>query len=161
MFNIFKKQENLTSNVITDIRYNKKYKEYEGKAYIKCFNEIFYVSFKTGIDYAEKCINSLNDDLYDDIRNALINLCNEEVKDYLDDETYSSLYKLNKEQIMDHISDLSILIDESREDEMGYCITGNCDWNEEHGFIIVICNNEIKYVGENDNLYSPWDNYND
>ncbi len=160
MFNIFKNKEKLTSNIITNINYNKKFEQYEGKAYIKNFNETFDVSFKTDVDYAEKCIDSLNDNSYDDICNSLINLCNEEVKDYLDNETYASLYKLSKDQIMKHVYDLSIIIEEPRENQIGYCIAGNCDWNEEHGFIIVICDNKIKYVGEHDNLYSPWDNYN-
>lgn len=159
MFGIFKKHQKLTSSVIDDIKYNKKFEEYEGKAYVKSFNLTLEVTFKTSIDYAEKCINSLSEEIYDKIRDSLINLCNEEVEDYLDDEIYSSLYKLNKNQIMNHVSDLSIIIDESREDQIGYCISGNCEWNEEHGFIIVICDNKIKYVGEHDNLYSPWDKY--
>ena len=57
MFNIFKNKEKLTSNVITNINYNKKFEQYEGKAYIKNFNETFDVSFKTDVDYAEKCID--------------------------------------------------------------------------------------------------------
>jgi len=99
--------------------------------------------------------------MYDNIRNVLINLCNESIKDYLEYEEYASLYKLNINQIMEHVHDLSLLIEESREDQIGYCICGNCDWDEEHGFILVICDNKIKYTGEHDNNYSPWDNYDD
>ena len=158
MFNIFKKK--LTSSIISNIKYNKKLEEYEGKSFINSFNKTFNVSFKTDIEYAEKCIKSINNKLYDEILEALIKLCNDEVKNYLDQEVYASLYNLNKEQIMNHVSDIELLISEAKENEIGYCIAGNCEWNEEHGFIIVILNNKIKYVGEHDNLYSPWDNYN-
>ena len=161
MFDIFSNKQKLTSDIINEIQYNKNNKEYEGKSFIKIFNQTGVVRFTTNIEYAEKCINSLNNkELYDEACNRLIKLCNDEVKNYLDNDEYAALYNLTKEQILSHVSDLSILIDECREDSIGYCITGNCDWNEEHGFIIVICDNKIKYIGENDNLYSPWENYN-
>ena len=161
LLDLFKKNDaNLISDIIQDIKYNNKFKEYEGKTFIDIFNRSFEVNFTTSVDYAEKCINSLsNKKLYDDICNSLVKLCNEEVKHYLDEEEYASLYKLPREQILFHVSDLSIIIDDFREDSIGYCIAGNCDWNEEHGFIVVICNNEIKHIGEHDNIYNPWDEY--
>ena len=167
MFNIFRNKDtqNITSSVISNLKYNKKLKQFEGISTIEKFEEKIDVCIDSDVNiaYAENCITSLNEalneKLFNNICESLIKLCDFEVKDYLETKEFACLYKLNRNQILKHIHELTLYISNPKDNKIGYVIYGNCDWNEEDGFIVVIYDNIIKFVGEHGNIYSPWDEY--
>ena len=155
------KRNTITSNVINNLKYDKKSELYEGKSYINKFNTECDVTIEGAtIEYAEKCINYLNnemsEELFDNILEYLCKYCNYYVENYQDDVIP---FKIYGKEILDYISDIAIHIYKPETDTIGFVIAGNCAWEIESGFAIVINDNKVKYVGEYGNLYNPWDEY--
>ena len=167
MFNFLKnkqkpKAENLNNkyNCFTDFVFDKKYNEFRGDFFVEKFDQNCEVSFESDVSkiYAKKCIDYLKyipDEIFTKICNLLIS----------DFNYYKSMYPENdfpenitEKEIINYISDLSMLIyNHPQQDIIGFCLCGNCIWNEEHGFIIVINNDKVVHYGENDNIYYPWE----
>ena len=120
------------------------------------------------VEYAEKCVeamNSMPEDLIGTICRAAKRYC----LDFLDavggaeengieltvqvDENTPSLEMLN-------CFDVGALIVDTPKDSsrIGYQLSGNCDWEEEHGIEIVILDNKLVYLGEF-NGESPWSDH--
>lgn len=150
-----------TSNVISNIKHDKNCEWYEGTAYINKFDKECIITIDDAtIEYAEKCINYINNEmstkLFNDICASLIRYCNYCINW---DSDINLPKNIKGTDILKYISDIQILIQAPMEDTIGFDIAGNCEWEEEHGFAIVINDNKIKYVGEHGNIYSPWDEY--
>ena len=152
-----------TNSVINNLKYDKKYQLYEGTTSIDFFNEDCDVTIKGAtIEYAEKCVNFLNkemsDELFDELIKYLCQYCNFFVENY--PEGNAVPFGMYDRDVLDYVSAVTINISSPKTDTIGFVITGECAWNIESGFAIVINDNEIKYVGENEKTYDPWDKYN-
>ncbi|MBQ6293938.1 MAG: hypothetical protein IJK77_08730 [Lachnospiraceae bacterium] len=138
-----------------------------GKAYCRLWDKEIDVDLydDASIEYAEKCVeamNSMSDDLIDANCRAAKKYCIE----FLDDIGGAS----------ENDIDLTVLIDENtppREllkcfeigslsvetpkdpSRIGYQLSGNCDWEEEHGIEIDILDGKLVYLGEFAGE-SPW-----
>ena len=139
MFNFLKNKQkqkveklNNKYNCFTDFVFDKKYNEFRGDFFVEKFDQNCVVSFESDVSkiYAKNCIDYLK---------------------YIPDEIFTKICNLL-------ISDLSMLIyNHPQQDIIGFCLCGNCVWNEEHGLIIVINNDKVVHYGENDNIYYPWE----
>jgi len=139
----------------------------EGKVYCKLWDTEIDVDVYDDVplDYVEKCVkamNSMPEDLIDAICRAAKKYCIE----FLDaiggasengieltvpiDENTPPLDMLKCFEIGSLIVDVPK--DSSR---AGYQLSGNCDWEEEHGIEIVILDNKLVYLGEYTGE-SPW-----
>ena len=125
-------------------------------------------------EYAEKCVaqyNKLNENqkLLDDIQEKLarfmLYMYDEwEAMDIYDDiasETKKAVEAYNLgEQLITFLSNLRLYVElpmeETEEDEIGYCIEADCPWEPEHQCSIIIRGDEVKYVGPSEGN-TPWD----
>lgn len=132
----------------------------EGKAYCRLWDTLIDVDLygDVSIEYAEKCVkamNSMPDELIDAICQTAKNYCLE----FLDaiggaeendieltipvDEGTPALEMLK-------CFDIGTLAVETPKDpsRIGYQLSGNCDWEQEHGIEIVILDGKLLYLGE-------------
>ncbi|MBQ6217616.1 MAG: hypothetical protein IJK53_09570 [Erysipelotrichaceae bacterium] len=132
----------------------------EGKAYCKFWNTMVDVDMydDTSVEYAEKCVeamNSMPEELVENICQAAKKYCLE----FLDaiggaeendielaipvDEDTPALEMLK-------CFDIGTLAVETPKDpsRIGYQLSGNCDWEQEHGIEIVILDDKLLYLGE-------------
>lgn len=139
----------------------------EGKVYCKLSDTEIDVDLygDVPIEYAEKCaeaMNSMSEDLVDAICCAAKQYCLE----YLDAVGGAELNEINltipvnentPPREMLKCFDISALIIDVPKDpsRTGYQLSGNCDWEEEHGIEIVILDDRLVYLGEFTDE-SPW-----
>ena len=161
MFNIFKKKDNniIESTTINNLQYNKEYNQYTGTSYINKFNKECNITIESNdIEYAEKCIKFINNEesntIFEAIYESLVLYC----KSYLEEYNDINIPKdISGKDILNYLSEETICIFDNKDNKIGFNITGNCTWEEEHGFIIVVNDEKVKYVGEHGNLYYPWE----
>ncbi len=139
----------------------------EGRVYCKLSDTEIDVDLygDVPIEYAEKCaeaMNSMSEDLVDAICRAAKQYCLE----YLDAVGGAELNEINLTIPVNENTpplemlkcfDISALIIDVPKDpsRTGYQLSGNCDWEEEHGIEIVILDDRLVYLGEFTDE-SPW-----
>ena len=139
----------------------------EGKVYCKLWDKEIDVDLYDDVplEYAEKCaeaMNSMSDDLIDAICRAAKKYC----LDFLDavggaEENEIDLTIPVNENTppleMLKCFEVGSLIVDAPEDSsrIGYQLSGNCDWEEEHGIEIVVLDGKLVYLGEFADE-SPW-----
>ena len=142
----------------------------EGKAYCKLWDTEIDVDLydDAPIEYAEKCVEAMNampDELIDEICRAAKRYCLE----FLDDIGGAELNDIVLTVPIDENTppremlkccDVGNLIVSVPKDpsRTGYQLSGNCDWEEEHGIEIVILDDKLVYLGEFADE-SPWDDH--
>ncbi len=139
----------------------------EGKVYCKLWDTEIDVALydeEVSIEYAEKCaeaMNSMSDDLIDAICRAAKKYCLE----FLDAIGGASMNEIELTVPVDENTPplemlkcfYCTLIVDAPEDpsRIGYQLSGNCDWEEEHGIEIDILDGRLVYLGEYCGE-SPW-----
>ena len=146
----------------------------EGKVYCKLWDTEIDVALydeDVTVEYAEKCaeaMNSMSDELIDAICRAAKKFCIE-FKDDIDDEWREEIEQKMSVQVDEDTLPLEMLkcfycalIVEAPEDpsRIGYQLSGNCDWEEEHGIEIDILDGKLVYLSEYAGQ-SPWDDHSD
>lgn len=143
----------------------------EGKAYCRLWNKEIDVDLYDDdipLDYAEKCVNAMNampQELVDTICRAAKQYCLE----YLDAvggaeangiELTVPVNENTPPREMLKCFEAGSMIVSVPEDpsKIGYQLSGNCDWEEEHGIEIVILDDKLVYLGEFADE-SPWDDH--
>lgn len=161
--------------MITDIQYKPLGKDSvyrEGKVYCKLWDSEIDVALydeEVTIEYAEKCaeaMNSMSDDLIDTICRAAKRYCIE----FLEEIGGAELNEINMTIQVDEDTPprdmlkcfYCALIVDAPEDpsRIGYQLSGNCDWEEEHGIEIDILDGKLVYLSEYAGQ-SPWDDHSD
>ena len=144
----------------------------EGRAYCRlCDKEIEVDLYDdVPIEYAEKCVEAMNampEELVDDICRAAKRYCLE----FLDAVGGAELNDIELTVPVDENTpvremlkcfEVGTLIVSAPQDpaRTGYQLSGNCDWEEEHGIEIVILDNRLVYLGEFSGV-SPWEDHTD
>ena len=144
----------------------------EGKVYCKLWDTEIDVALydeEVSIEYAEKCaeaMNSMSDDLIDAICRAAKKYCLE----FLDAIGGASMNEIELTVPVDENTPplemlkcfYCALIVDAPEDpsRIGYQLSGNCDWEEEHGIEIDILDGKLVYLSEYAGQ-SPWDDHSD
>lgn len=139
----------------------------EGRVYCKLSDTEIDVDLygDVPIEYAEKCaeaMNSMSEELVDAICCAAKKYCLE----YLDAVGGAELNEINLAIPVNENTpplemlkcfDIGTLIIDVPKDpsRTGYQLSGNCDWEEEHGIEIVILDDRLVYLGEFTDE-SPW-----
>lgn len=139
----------------------------EGKVYCKLWDAEIDVALydeEVSIEYAEKCaeaMNSMSDDLIDAICRAAKKYCLE----FLDAIGGASMNEIELTVPVDENTPplemlkcfYCALIVDAPEDpsRIGYQLSGNCDWEEEHGIEIDILDGKLVFLGEYSGE-SPW-----
>ncbi len=139
----------------------------EGKVYCKPWDKEIDVDMygDVEIEYAQKCaeaMNSMPDELMDAICRAAKKYCIE----FLDDIGGAELNEIEMTIPVDEDTppremlkcfEVGTLAVETPEDpsRIGYQLSGNCDWEEEHGIEIDILDDKLVYLGEYTGE-SPW-----
>ncbi|MCR5450029.1 MAG: hypothetical protein K6F23_11635 [Solobacterium sp.] len=142
----------------------------EGRVYCKLWDTEIDAGLYDGvpIEYAEKCaeaMNSMPEELIDAICRAAKKYCIE----FLDEIGGASLNEISLTVPVDEDTpplemlkcfQAGSLIVSAPEDpsRTGYQLSGNCDWEEEHGIEIVILDSKLVYLGEFADE-SPWDDH--
>ena len=161
--------------MITDIQYKPLGKDSvyrEGKVYCKLWDTEIDVALydeEVTIEYAEKCaeaMNSMSDELVDAICRAAKQYC----LGFLDEIGGASLNDIDLTVPVDENTPpldmlkcfYCALIVDAPEDpsRIGYQLSGNCDWEEEHGIEIDILDGRLVYLSEYSGQ-SPWDDHSD
>ena len=139
----------------------------EGTVYCKLSNSNIDVDLydDVSIEYAEKCaeaMNSMPDELIDVICRAAKRYCLEFLDaiggaEENDIDLTVSVDENTPPLDMLKCFDIGTLIISVPEDptRIGYQLSGNCDWEEEHGIEIVILDDKLVYLGEFSGE-SPW-----
>ena len=139
----------------------------EGTVYCKLSNSNIDVHLHddVSIEYAEKCaeaMNSMPDELIDVICRAAKRYCLEFLDaiggaEENDIDLTVSVDENTPPLDMLKCFDIGTLIVSVPEDptRIGYQLSGNCDWEEEHGIEIVILDDKLVYLGEFSGE-SPW-----
>lgn len=139
----------------------------EGRAYCKLSGTDIDVDLydDAPIEYAEKCVeamNSMPDELIDEICRAAKKYCLE----FLDEIGGAELNEIEltvpvdedtpPAEILKCIEIGSLIVEVPKDpSRIGYQLSGNCDWEEEHGIEIVILDDKLVYLGEFSGV-SPW-----
>ena len=142
----------------------------EGKVYCKPWDTEINIDLygDDPLEYAEKCVEAMNampDELIDAICRAAKRYCLE----FLDDIGGAELNDIVLTVPIDENTppremlkcfDVGNLIVSVPKDpsRTGYQLSGNCDWEEEHGIEIVILDDKLVYLGEFADE-SPWDDH--
>ena len=142
----------------------------EGRAYCRlCDTEIDVELYDdVPIEYAEKCVEAMNampEELIDDICRAAKRYCLE----FLDAVGGAELNDIELTVPVDENTpvremlkcfEVGTLIVSAPQDpaRTGYQLSGNCDWEEEHGIEIVILDDKLVYLGEFTGE-SPWEDH--
>lgn len=142
----------------------------EGKVYCKLWDKDIDVDLYDDVplDYVEKCAEAMNampDELIDAICRAAKRYC----LDFLDDVGGAELNDIELTAPIDentHPREMlkcfevgSLIVDVPKDNSrIGYQLSGNCDWEEEHGIEIVILDDRLVYLGEYTGE-SPWDDH--
>ena len=140
----------------------------EGKVYCKLSDTEIDVDLydDAPIEYAEKCavaMNAMSDELIDAICRAAKKYCIE----FLDAVGGAELNDIDLTLPVDENTppaemlkcfEIGSLIVDVPQDpsRIGYQLSGNCDWEEEHGIEIVVLDGRLIYLGEFSGV-SPWD----
>lgn len=140
----------------------------KGKAYCKLSDTEIDVDIydDVEIEYVEKCVdamNSMSDELVDAICRAAKKYC----LDFLDEIGGAELNEIDLTIPVDENTpslellkcfDIGSLSTDVPKDssKIGYSLSGNCDWEEEHGIEIVILDGKLVYLGEFSGVL-PWE----
>lgn len=136
---------------------------------------IFIDEAEGGVDvaYAKRCVSALHS-MKEETIDSLCDWCLRYYRFMLGEwEDFSSIYSsivdaIAKEipediagrDILAHVHPHSMHVLEKKDDRVGYSIKCECVWEPEHGLLIVILEDEVRYVGPFDDL-SPWDDFGD
>ena len=146
----------------------------EGKVYCKLWNKEIDVSIydeDVTIEYAERCVeamNSMSDDLVEAICLAAKKFCIEFMNE-IDDEWREEIERKMVVKVDEDTPPLEMLKcfscalvvgDPEDPSQVGYQLSGNCDWEEEHGIEIDILDGKLVYLSEYSGQ-SPWDDHSD
>ena len=146
----------------------------EGKVYCKLWDSEIDVALydeEVTLEYAEKCaeaMNSMPDELIDAICRAAKRFCIEfmdEISDEWREEIEQKMdVKVNEDtpplEMLKCFS-VALIVDAPRDpSRIGYELSGNCDWEEEHGIEIDILDNKLVYLSAYNGV-SPWDDHSD
>ena len=140
----------------------------EGKVYCKLWEEEIDVGLyddDVSIEYAEKCaeaMNSMPDELIETICRAAKRYC----LGFLDEIGGASANGIHLTVPVDENTPpremlkcfyCALIVDPPEDpSRIGYQLSGNCDWEEEHGIEIDILDDKLVYLGEFIG-HSPWD----
>ena len=144
----------------------------EGKAYCRLMDKDIDVDVydDVSLDYVEKCaeaMNSMSEDLVDAICRAAKKYCLDFLEDIggaeLNDITLTVPVDENTppREMLKCFDVGSLIVDVPKDgSRVGYQLSGNCDWEEEHGIEIVILDDRLVYLGEFSGV-SPWEDHSD
>ena len=141
----------------------------EGKVYCKLWDTEIDVDVYEDVplDYVEKCaetMNSMPEELTDAICRAAKKYCIEfmdEISDEWREEIEQKMGVTVNEntppmEMLKYFSVGTVVVDVPEDpSRVGYQLSGNCDWEEEHGMEIVILDDKLVYLGEFTGE-SPW-----
>ena len=125
------------------------------------------------VEYAEKCVKdffSLSDEAIDFICRSVKAFClknaeecesNGYLEDFLNDLTIPVYKDTSAADVMKCVGIQGIHVPKPKnESEIGYCIGAWCDWDPEHGLLIIMLNGKPVCVGNSDYMFcSPWDEF--
>jgi len=142
----------------------------EGRVYCKLWDTEIDVDLYDDVplEYAEKCaeaMNSMSEDLIDAICRAAKKYC----IDFLDAIGGASLNEIDltipvdentpPQEMLKCFEAGSLIVDVPEDpSRIGYQLSGNCDWEEEHGIEIDILDGKLVYLGEYAGE-SPWSDH--
>ncbi|MDE6591883.1 MAG: hypothetical protein K2K57_02315 [Oscillospiraceae bacterium] len=117
------------------------------------------------VEYAEKCaraMNSLSDETLDIICRAAKKYCLWMASfGSLDDEWYDMKVPIYEDtparEILKNVC-LDLVVEKPEDNSIGYCLSGSCGWEPEHGIEIEIKDNKVLYVGAYEG-HSAWDDF--
>lgn len=138
----------------------------EGFTRWELFDKEIDVTIEEGVDiaYAEKCAEALNN-----LSEKTINLIWKAAKKYCLhvieicgdewDEWNEMSFKVTEdtpaEKIKSEIFPSGLIVDEPKDERVGFCIGCNCSWESEHGLEIAILDGKLVYLGAFEGR-SPW-----
>ena len=110
------------------------------------------IDFDVDMAYAEACAKHavhLQDhpEFTDCLYKKMISYC-EMYRDCFDDEGIEIPAGIEGSGIMKYINLEGLIISAPEGEGVAYTLYGDCEWEEEHGIEISICNNRVGYVGE-------------
>lgn len=139
----------------------------EGKVYCRLWDTEIDADLydDVEIEYAEKCANAMNE-MPDELIDAICRAAKKYCLEFLDEIGGAELNEIDMTIPVDENTppiemlkcfDVGSLIVEVPEDptRIGYQLSGNCDWEEEHGIEIVVLDGKLVYLGEFSGV-SPW-----
>lgn len=129
------------------------------KTEFKLFNTEIKVFTGNNIskEYINKCIehlNNLSEEVLSKLCQGTINFCND-YRDVITEENVDIPESIKDKEILKYIHPNSIVIEEEKENSIGYVVEFNCDWETEHGMAWSIRDNNAVYVGMY-NVIDPW-----
>ena len=134
--------------------------EIEGEVFFSLFDKYigFFTERTVGLDYVKRCaecLNSMNEEVIEDLCSASIRYCNEVLK--LNDE--QSMKFENPQDILKLIYPARLIVPYPENDyEPIIHLELNCEWEKEHGLEWIVRDNKVLYVSS----YSgedPWRNF--
>ena len=123
-------------------------------------------------DYIAICIkhfNSLAKPVVDTIRHRLTKYCQFMFESWQEMGIYEKVLSNIESKmaccntsfdIFHHIQLQTMVIETPKQSVPAYSLSGNCDWEPEHGFEIIIKDNDVLYVGQ-PTMIGPWGNAED
>jgi hypothetical protein len=139
----------------------------EGKVFCKPWDTEIDVDMygDVEIEYAQKCAEAMNS-MPDELMNAICRAAKKYCIEFLDDIGGAELNEIEMTIPVDEDTppremlkcfEVGTLAVETPEDpsRIGYQLSGNCDWEEEHGIEIDILDDKLVYLGEYTGE-SPW-----
>ena len=146
----------------------------EGRVYCKLWDKEIDVGLydeDVTLEYAEKCaeaMNSMSDELIDAICRAAKIFCirfMDEISDEWREEIERKMpVRVNEDTPpleMLKCFDCALIVDAPEDpSRIGYQLSGNCGWEEEHGIEIDILDGKLVYLSEYAGQ-SPWEDHSD
>lgn len=141
-----------------------------GKVYCRLMDKDIDVDLydDVSLDYAEKCAEAMNS-MPEDLIDAICLCAKKYCLDFLDDIGGAELNDIHLSIPVDENTppremlkcfDIGLFTTDVPKDpsRIGYQLSGNCDWEEEHGIEIVILDDRLVYLGEFAGV-SPWEDH--
>lgn len=153
--------------MLTDFRQSDVPGCFEGKFEFKLFNtqtDVFIDMEEPDTDYINKCIdnlNSLSDELIDELCVYIIKYCND-FREYFEDEGIEIPEDISGRAILEYIEPVVLGIEDPDDSDIaGYSLEFNVPWEEEHGMEVVIMDNKIMYVSTYNGMGAWCEDYDD
>ncbi len=134
-----------------------------GEFYFKLANKRLDLQVESGtdIEYAEKCINYINnlkDDVIDEICKSAVNSFEECLKDpdYVEYFDLDIPLSIKERDILKYIKFKLLMIENTdKHKDIAFSLSGKCMWDDTHDYEWVIRNGKVLYMGWCENK-SPW-----
>ena len=159
--------KNKEEAMLTDFRQSDVPGCFEGKFDFKLFNtqtDVFIDMEEPDKDYINKCIdnlNSLSDELIDELCVYIIKYCND-FREYFEDEGIEIPEDISGRAILEYIEPVVLGIEDPDDSDIaGYSLEFNVPWEEEHGMEVVIMDNKIMYVSTYNGMGAWCEDYDD